>query len=275
MGLLAGKRPAGLGVHDGALAGVDAKPFNSVSSTAGRPNNRIAPLPGGSDPAHSFALLAQIVRNHRGATVVRADDHYLYAEFATPLLGFVDDVEFLLSDAEGVIHVRSASRLGIRDFDTNRKRIESLRAELVAAQHASVPGTPPDAASFRSPIAPGAANMSFETHANGLQVADPVIGAGEEARKGDQVSVHYTGWLYQDGKAGAKFDSSKDRGQPFEFPLGAGHVIRGWDEGVVGMKVGGTRHLIIPPELGYGSRGAGGVIPPNATLLFEVELLGR
>ena len=85
--------------------------------------------------------------------------------------------------------------------------------------------------------------------------------------------MHYTGWLYNDGSAGRKFDSSKDRGDPFEFPLGGGMVIRGWDEGVAGMQVGGTRRLVIPPELGYGARGAGGVIPPNSTLLFEVELL--
>jgi FKBP-type peptidyl-prolyl cis-trans isomerase FkpA len=87
------------------------------------------------------------------------------------------------------------------------------------------------------------------------------------------VQVHYTGWLFNDGVQGSKFDSSKDRGQPFEFPLGAGHVIKGWDEGVQGMKVGGTRRLVIPAALGYGARGAGGVIPPNATLLFEVDLL--
>jgi len=116
--------------------------------------------------------------------------------------------------------------------------------------------------------------MAFQTLPSGLQIDDTTIGTGEEARPGAHVVVHYTGWLWQDGVRGRKFDSSKDRGQPFAFPLGAGHVIRGWDEGFAGMRVGGTRSLLIPPELGYGARGAGGVIPPNATLLFEVELLG-
>lgn len=116
--------------------------------------------------------------------------------------------------------------------------------------------------------------MDFQTMPNGLQYADLETGDGDTATAGGNVTVHYTGWLYEDGAAGNKFDSSKDRGQPFDFPLGAGHVIKGWDEGVAGMKVGGKRHLIIPPDLGYGASGAGGVIPPNATLLFEVELLG-
>ena len=109
----------------------------------------------------------------------------------------------------------------------------------------------------------------------GLEYEDTTVGDGAEAKPGDHVSVHYTGWLRNaDGSAGAKFDSSKDRNEPFEFPLGAGHVIKGWDQGVQGMKIGGVRRLIIPAALGYGARGAGGVIPPNATLIFEVELLG-
>ena len=112
------------------------------------------------------------------------------------------------------------------------------------------------------------------TTETGLQYEDTTVGSGAEAAAGQHVSVHYTGWLYKDGVKGTKFDSSKDRGDPFSFALGAGQVIRGWDEGVQGMRVGGTRVLVIPAELGYGARGAGGVIPPNATLMFEVELLG-
>lgn len=114
----------------------------------------------------------------------------------------------------------------------------------------------------------------MHTSASGLHYEDTVHGEGEVASAGHHVTVHYTGWLYQDGEQGAKFDSSKDRGDPFAFRLGAGQVIQGWDEGVAGMKVGGARTLIIPAGLGYGARGAGGVIPPNATLKFDVELLG-
>jgi len=113
----------------------------------------------------------------------------------------------------------------------------------------------------------------MQTTASGLQFIDTLEGSGDAAAKGHRVTVHYTGWLYNDGEQGAKFDSSKDRNDPFVFQLGAGMVIRGWDEGVAGMKVGGSRTLIIPAALGYGARGAGGVIPPNATLKFDVELL--
>ena len=116
--------------------------------------------------------------------------------------------------------------------------------------------------------------MTMTTSASGLQYEDTLPGTGAVATAGQQVSVHYTGWLYNDGVKGAKFDSSKDRNEPFEFGLGQGMVIKGWDEGVQGMAVGGQRTLVIPPALGYGARGAGGVIPPNATLVFEVELLG-
>lgn len=107
------------------------------------------------------------------------------------------------------------------------------------------------------------------TTESGLKYVDLVVGTGREATAGDLATVHYTGWLTN----GTKFDSSVDRRDPFSFPIGSGKVIRGWDEGVAGMKVGGKRKLTIPPQLGYGSRGAGGVIPPNATLVFDVELL--
>ena len=115
-----------------------------------------------------------------------------------------------------------------------------------------------------------AENNQEVTTPSGLKYVDQVVGTGEVAVAGKTANVHYTGWL----ENGKKFDSSVDRGQPFSFPLGAGRVIKGWDEGVQGMKVGGKRKLTIPSDLGYGSRGAGGVIPPNATLIFDVELLG-
>lgn len=112
--------------------------------------------------------------------------------------------------------------------------------------------------------------LKSHSTSDGLKYYDIKEGTGPVAKSGDKVKVHYTGWLTN----GKKFDSSVDRGQPFQFTLGAGQVIKGWDEGVAGMKVGGKRQLQIPPELGYGSRGAAGVIPPNATLIFDVELLG-
>jgi FKBP-type peptidyl-prolyl cis-trans isomerase len=111
--------------------------------------------------------------------------------------------------------------------------------------------------------------MPAITTATGLVYEELAVGSGAEAARGQRVTVHYTGWLTD----GSKFDSSKDRGDPFSFHLGKGQVIAGWDEGVAGMKIGGKRKLTIPPQLGYGSRGAGGVIPPDATLVFEVELL--
>ena len=111
------------------------------------------------------------------------------------------------------------------------------------------------------------------TTPSGLQITDSKVGTGATPKTGQTCVMHYTGWLYVNGAKGQKFDSSVDRGQPFEFPIGVRRVIAGWDEGVASMKVGGKRTLVIPPELGYGARGAGGVIPPNATLIFEVELI--
>nr|WP_315757103.1 FKBP-type peptidyl-prolyl cis-trans isomerase [Bradyrhizobium sp. SZCCHNRI2007] len=112
------------------------------------------------------------------------------------------------------------------------------------------------------------------TTPSGLQIIDTKEGTGATPTRGQTCVMHYTGWLYENGQKGKKFDSSVDRNEPFEFPIGMKRVIAGWDEGVATMKVGGKRTLIIPPELGYGARGAGGVIPPNATLMFDVELLG-
>ena len=111
------------------------------------------------------------------------------------------------------------------------------------------------------------------TTASGLQIIDSKVGTGASPKTGQTCVMHYTGWLYDNGQKGKKFDSSVDRNEPFEFPIGQRQVIAGWDEGVASMKVGGKRTLIIPPALGYGARGAGGVIPPNATLMFDVELL--
>ncbi|MDB5518397.1 MAG: Peptidylprolyl isomerase [Tardiphaga sp.] len=123
-----------------------------------------------------------------------------------------------------------------------------------------------------SPVTAQAAGKPMTT-ASGLQITDSKVGTGATPKKGQICVMHYTGWLYENGVKGKKFDSSVDRNEPFEFPIGQKQVIGGWDEGVSTMKVGGKRTLIIPPELGYGARGAGGVIPPNATLMFDVELL--
>ncbi len=158
----------------------------------------------------------------------------------------------------------------------NIKLIAFLGASTLALAHAQAPA-PSKPAEMKA--APASATTSKEaskviTTASGLKMEDTKVGTGAEAKAGQLATVHYTGWLWVDGKRGNKFDSSKDRGEPFGFPLGGGRVIKGWDEGVQGMKIGGTRILTIPPELGYGARGAGGVIPPNATLQFEVELLG-
>jgi peptidylprolyl isomerase len=121
---------------------------------------------------------------------------------------------------------------------------------------------------------PMPSTSATSTTASGLQITDTTVGTGSSPKTGQTCVMHYTGWLYKDGAKGAKFDSSVDRGSPFEFTIGVGQVIKGWDEGVATMKVGGKRTLIIPAAIGYGARGAGGAIPPNATLMFDVELLG-
>ncbi|HEU5276987.1 MAG TPA: FKBP-type peptidyl-prolyl cis-trans isomerase [Xanthobacteraceae bacterium] len=130
------------------------------------------------------------------------------------------------------------------------------------------------AGGMATPTATAQTIGSTMTTPSGLKITDSKIGTGATPKQGQTCVVHYTGWLYENGAKGKKFDSSVDRGQPFEFPVGMHRVIAGWDEGVASMKVGGKRTLIIPPDLGYGARGAGGVIPPNATLIFEVELIG-
>jgi peptidylprolyl isomerase len=129
------------------------------------------------------------------------------------------------------------------------------------------------AGSFNPALAQTTAKKTMTT-ASGLQITDTVEGTGATPKTGQTCVMHYTGWLYTNGIKGKKFDSSVDRNEPFEFPIGRGRVIKGWDEGVATMKVGGKRTLIIPPALGYGASGAGGVIPPNAVLMFDVELLG-
>ncbi|CAL8980964.1 FK506-binding protein [Rhodoplanes serenus] len=146
-------------------------------------------------------------------------------------------------------------------IETRRQALSILTVAAASALLAG--GTRPATAQSRTPM----------TTPSGLIITDITVGTGATPRQGQTCVMHYTGWLYENGTKGKKFDSSVDRGRPFEFPIGMGRVIKGWDEGVATMKVGGKRTLVIPPELGYGARGAGGVIPPNATLMFEVELL--
>jgi peptidylprolyl isomerase len=145
-----------------------------------------------------------------------------------------------------------------------------LAALAAAPANAQTPGSPMTAPKPATTAAPAATPV---TTASGLKIIDTKVGTGATPHTGQTCVMHYTGWLYEGGAKGKKFDSSLDRGQPFEFPIGRRQVISGWDEGVATMKVGGKRTLVIPPELGYGARGAGGVIPPNATLIFDVELL--
>jgi peptidylprolyl isomerase len=147
------------------------------------------------------------------------------------------------------------------------------RRDTLAALAATAIGTS-IALDSPTPAIAQTAGKPMTTTASGLQIIDTQVGTGASPQTGQTCVMHYTGWLYENGAKGKKFDSSVDRGKPFEFPIGQRRVIAGWDEGVASMKVGGKRTLIIPAKLGYGDRGAGGVIPPNATLLFEVELLG-
>jgi peptidylprolyl isomerase len=154
--------------------------------------------------------------------------------------------------------------------------LSSVTLALVLPARADEKAAPakPAAPAAAAPAASDKKESKMTKTPSGLQYEDTVAGTGASPKTGQTCVMHYTGWLYENGAKGKKFDSSLDRGQPFEFPIGQGRVIQGWDEGVATMKVGGKRTLVIPPAIGYGARGAGGVIPPNATLLFEVELVG-
>jgi peptidylprolyl isomerase len=163
-------------------------------------------------------------------------------------------------------------------INTSGVRGSAVPRIFVACSIATFLAVPVHADEKTAPSRPAAApekkESKMKTTPSGLQYEDTKEGTGSTPKTGQTCVMHYTGWLWEKGAKGKKFDSSLDRGQPFEFPLGQGRVIKGWDEGVATMKVGGKRTLLIPPALGYGARGAGGVIPPNATLLFEVELIG-
>ena len=155
-----------------------------------------------------------------------------------------------------------------------RRKATRFLAAAFAAALAAVTATAQEPKPTPAPGAEKTSESKMTKTPSGLQYEDVKVGDGASPQKGQTAVVHYTGWLWENGAKGKKFDSSVDRGQPFSFPVGMGRVIKGWDEGVATMKVGGTRILLIPPDLGYGSRGAGGAIPPNATLIFDVELLG-
>jgi peptidylprolyl isomerase len=166
------------------------------------------------------------------------------------------------------------ARLGLETpvFSKRVQQMRSSRRTIIQTAFAVIA-----AAAAASPLISTTASAQTAgkpmTTASGLQIIDNTVGTGASPKSSQICVMHYTGWLYDNGKKGKKFDSSVDRNEPFEFPIGQGQVIKGWDEGVASMKVGGKRTLIIPPALGYGARGAGGVIPPNATLMFDVELL--
>ena len=174
----------------------------------------------------------------------------------------MQDIEDLHHGCNVLIVVLLSNLPDLRGEKQNRKGGQKMNKGLLAV---AVLGLLLAAAGF--------GEEKMVTMPSGLKYIDQVVGTGAEAVDGAALDMHYTGWLYENGKRGKKFDSSHDRGRPFSFKLGAGMVIKGWDQGVKGMKVGGKRELIIPPDLGYGSRGAGDVIPPNSTLDFEVELL--
>ena len=153
------------------------------------------------------------------------------------------------------------------------KRIGLLLPAVLVAALASMPAIADETKPTPAPEAAKKSESKMKSTPSGLQYEDTLEGTGASPKPGQTCVMHYTGWLWENGAKGKKFDSSVDSGKPFSFPIGQGRVIKGWDEGVATMKVGGKRTLLIPPQLGYGSRGAPGAIPPNATLLFEVELL--
>ena len=156
---------------------------------------------------------------------------------------------------------------------TMKRKTALLLSTAFVAALAAAPALADDPKPTPAPGAEKKSESKMTKTPSGLQYEDTKVGTGASPQKGQTAVVHYTGWLWENGAKGKKFDSSVDRGTPFSFPVGMGRVIKGWDEGVATMKVGGQRVLLIPPDLGYGSRGAGGAIPPNATLIFEVELI--